>query len=124
MERVFLEELVGDEAAVDAILQAHETELRQQDFRHGLERAVSDAGGRNLTAIRALLDEQALFASEHPDKAVQEAIRKLKKDSPYLFENRVSQPYAAGVPAQMGEASMEDLGAMTMAEYRRFRRGR
>lgn len=123
MDREFLKGLVEDEAAVDAILQEHGRVVEEMGFHHALEQAVNAAGGRNLTAIRALMDENAILGSEDRERALAEAVKRVKKDSPYLFQSPAVQPYAGGTPAQVLDFSMEDIGAMSMAEYRRFRRG-
>ncbi len=122
MDRTFLEGLLEDGAVIDTILQEHESTVKRMEFQHSLQQAVTAAGGRNLTAIRALLDEEELFGSENQEQAMSDALKKLKRESPYLFESRMEQPYSAGKPAQLGY-SMEDLGAMSMSQYKRFRKG-
>lgn len=122
MDRTFLEGLLEDGAVIDAILQEHESTVKRMEFQHSLQQAVTAAGGRNLTAIRALLDEEGLFGSENQEQAMADALKKLKRESPYLFESRMEQPYSAGKPAQLGY-SMEDLGAMSMSQYKRYRKG-
>lgn len=125
MDRTFLQTLLGEDAPIDAILQEHGRVVDGLQFQHSLEQAVSAAGGRNLTAIRALLDEPALLGSENREQALAQALKQVKKENPYLFETAVSQPYAQGTAAHMRqEYDMEDIGAMSMAEYRRFRRGK
>ncbi len=120
MERSFLEGMIGDPAVVDAILREHERTVRDVRFQHSLASCVERAGGRNLTAIRALLDENALMGAEDVDRAVGEAVGELKKQHGYLFRSPV-QPYAAGDPAGVKAYGMEDIANMSMAEYRRFR---
>lgn len=125
MDRLFLQTLLGEDAPIDAILQEHGRVMDGLQFQHSLQQAVSAAGGRNLTAIRALLDEQALMGSENREQALAQAMKQLKKENPYLFETGIAQPYAQGTAAHMrNEYDMEDIGAMSMAEYRRFRKGK
>ena len=124
MERTFLEGLVNDPAAVDAILQEHGRIVDAMEFRNTLQQAVQAAGGRNYTAIAALLDQESLLQSQNRQEAVQAALRGLKRESPYLFAGTVEQPYAGGTAAAVtGSYTMEDVGAMSMEEYRRFRKG-
>ena len=124
MERAFLTALLGEDGPIEEILQEHGRIVNALEFQHSLQQAVSAAGGRNLKAIRALLDEEVLLGSENREQAMEQALRQLKKENPYLFEGGITQPYAAGAAARMGQgASMEDMGAMSMAEYKRFRRG-
>lgn len=125
MDRIFLQTLLGEDAPIDAILQEHGRVVNGLQFQYSLQQAVSAAGGRNFTAIRALLDEQALMDSENREQALAQAMKQLKKENPYLFETGVVQPYAQGTAAHMrNDYDMEDIGAMSMAEYRRFRKGK
>ena len=125
MDRIFLQTLLGEDAPIDAILQEHGRVVNGLQFQYSLQQAVSAAGGRNFTAIRALLDEQALMNSENREQALAQAMKQLKKENPYLFETGVVQPYAQGTAAHMrNDYDMEDIGAMSMAEYRRFRKGK
>ncbi|MBQ6831526.1 MAG: phage scaffolding protein [Oscillospiraceae bacterium] len=72
-------------------------ELEQVKWDHLLHSAVASAGGRNVTAIRALLDTQSLSQSEDPEKALKAALEDLKKECGYLFEEKQIPPvYAAG----------------------------
>ena len=119
MDRTFLQTLLGEDAPIDAILQEHGRVVDGLQFQHSLEQAVSAAGGRNLTAIRALL------GSENREQALAQALKQVKKENPYLFETGVTQPYTQGAAAYMrNDYDMEDIGAMSMAEYRRFRKGK
>ena len=60
------------------------------------------AKGRNAKAITALLDTDALQASENQTQAIEEALENLKKESRYLFEGDVPPPYARGTGAFNG----------------------
>ncbi len=125
MDRTFLQTLLGEDAPIDVILQEHSRIVDGLQFQHSLQQAVSDAGGRNFTAIRALLDEQELMDSENRQQALAQALKQVKKENPYLFETGVTQPYTQGAAAYMrNDYDMEDIGAMSMAEYRRFRKGK
>ena len=123
MERAYLEELVGAEAA-EEILRLHQQELAAMECRHAIAGAVRAAGGRNETAIRALLDEAAIANAENMEQAACSAVAALKKAHGYLFEaQRVSSPGTGALTLQ-DNPTMEDIGNMSMAEYRRYRLGR
>ena len=99
MEREFLEAIsVGEqplpEEAVEAILAQHRAELDRLRLSHAVESAVWKAGGRNLKAISALLDLDAIGAAEDVNGALDTALQALKKDSGYLFETPTPPPYA------------------------------
>ena len=82
MTREFLEELNLEEPVAEAIWQAHHQALRQVQFDHDLEKAITQAGGRNHKAIAALLDIPGL--QEAPEGLAQ-ALQTLKKEQAYLF---------------------------------------
>ena len=72
-------------------------ELEQAQFDHLLHSAVTSAGGRNVKAIRALLDIPGLSQSEDPQATLKAALEDLKKECGYLFEEKQIPPvYAAG----------------------------
>ena len=103
MEKEFLESLGLNEETVAAILerhgqvvQAHQEDMDRLRFDASVEKAVAKAGGRNLTAIRALLDEPALLASSEQDKDIAQAVKALKKECGYLFESQMPPAYAVG----------------------------
>ncbi len=124
MDRQFLEGLNLEPSVIDEILREHDRALEGQRFESQMGDAIRAAGGRNQKAIRALLDEKAIGESEDRQAALEQALRQVKQDSPYLFDTPVRPMYAGGVPAQVRSGcTMEDLGAMSMAEYRRFRKG-
>jgi hypothetical protein len=99
MEREFLEGLrMGEQALseeiVEQILAQHTQELAQVRLQSSLETAVAKTGGRNIKAISALLDMDAVAQSEDVPAALSEALAQLKKDSPYLFESPAPPAYA------------------------------
>ena len=53
--------------------------------------------------IPALLDVDALKASENQEAAIEAALEDLKKDSRYLFDGEVPPPYARGTGAFGGQ---------------------
>ncbi len=110
-----------DAQVAEAILQRHKTivdgfENRIRDFQ--LQQAVTAAGGRNYIAIRALVGE--LPQDEREAKA---AVAQVKRENPYLFgAGAVSAPGTGGNPVS-GDYTMEELGKLSPAEYRKYRKG-
>ena len=99
MEREFLESLMVaeqplPEEVVDAILQQHQAEIGRLRLETAVETAVCKAGGRNLKAISALLDLDAIAAGSDTAAALDAALQALKKENGYLFENPTPPPYA------------------------------
>ena len=123
MDKEFLENLVGAEAA-EAILQAHQQEVNALRLEQALGGAVKHAGGRNEKAIRALLDEQAILQAEDMDAAAEQAVAELKRQNGWLFAPpQVSSP-GTGAVTVTHTPSLEDVGKMSMAEYKRYRQSR
>lgn len=80
----------------DAIA-AHQQELADRDFRQKLEGEITGAKGKNVKAITALLDVDALKASKNQEADIKAALEGLKKDSGYLFDGEgTPPPYSAG----------------------------
>ena len=78
----------------------HKAELADRDFRQQLETAITAAKGKNAKAITALLDVDALKASENRDADIKAALEGLQKDSGYLFDTEgTPPPYAPGAGA-------------------------
>ena len=126
MERAFLEGLrVGEEAlpeeVMDAILQEHGKELSQLRLQSSLETAVIKAGGRNIKAISALLDMEAVAQSENVAAALEAALQALKKDSPYLFETPAPPRYAkfTGTAADGSEHAPQTLAGALRERMKR-----
>ena len=80
----------------------HKKELAQMTFDRTLHESIMKSKGRNAKAITALLDVEALQASENQTDAIAEALENLKKDCRYLFEGDVPPPYARGTGAFNG----------------------
>ena len=80
----------------------HKQELASMAFEKALGEGIVKARGRNARAITALLDVDALKASENQADAIEAALEDLKKDSRYLFEGDVPPPYARGTGAYHG----------------------
>ena len=119
----FLNELLAPEVA-SQVLERHRQELTALHLEYALDRAVERSGGRNKKAIRALLDEEALLLAENVDEAAKNAVDNLKKENAWLFAApQVSSP-GVGAMSVTHSPSLEDVGNMSMAEYRRYRQGR
>ena len=93
-------------------LAAHRQEMADVVFGHNLEKAILAANGRNAKAITALLDVDALKASENQQTALEEALQALKQECSYLFRAETPPPYARGTGAAVPE---EHKGPATLA---------
>ena len=72
----------------------HRREMSDLIFSHNLENAILSAKGRNAKAITALLDIDAIKASENQTAALKEALDSLKQECSYLFRAETPPPYA------------------------------
>ncbi len=101
MDQAFLEGLgVTSPEAVEAILQrvqekdcAWQEKLELEGAAHArareqmiLEHGITLQGGRNVKAISALLDTEAIFQAEDTKLALEQALQTLKADCGYLFQ--------------------------------------
>ena len=124
MKREFLEQLLGQSEATEAILAEHNRVVTRLEAEAAVRQAVATSGGRNLTAIRALLDENSIAGSENVVAAAEQAVREVKRSSPYLFETPAIGAPGTGGTTVGGDFSMEELGKMSLSEYRRYRKGK
>ncbi len=99
--REFLQQLELSEETVESILaeqgkvmERHKEEISALKLQHGVELAIHKAGGRSVRAISALLDLDSIRQSEDVEKALEESLSQLKKDSGYLFESQQAPRYA------------------------------
>ena len=118
-----MEELLKDldGAMAEAILQRHQDIVKDYEgrIREGhLKQAVTAAGGHNYIAIRALVGE--LPQDENDAKA---AVAKVRRDNPYLFGAGAVYSAGAGRNRIATGYTMEELGKLSPAEYRRYRKG-
>lgn len=95
----------GWEEKYNQAVSEHARELNDLRFDTLLREAVNATGGRNLKAITALLDVEALKSSEDPQKAVSDAVDALKQENGYLFQTQTPPPYARGTGSRQGAAS-------------------
>ena len=119
----FLQELVADAQIAEAIDQEYQRRVRAFGAEAAVKEAVAAAGGRNLRAIRALLDEGSIGQAEDMAAAAKSAVEAVRQESPYLFGTGRVFAEGAGTGAVAGQVTQEALGAMSLAEYRRYRKG-
>ena len=90
-------------AQFDQQVDTHRREMSDLIFSHNLENAILAANGRNAKAITALLDLDALKASENQKTALEDALTELKQECSYLFRAQTPPPYARDTGAQVPE---------------------
>ena len=119
----FIEKLVADAEIASAIDAEYQRRIRSFGAEAAVKEAVAAAGGRNLKAIRALLDESAIGEAQDMAAAAKSAVEAVRQESPYLFGQGTVFAQNTGIGAVGGTVTQEALGAMSLAEYRRYRKG-
>lgn len=105
--------------AHDKLVTDHKNEVDGINFQHDLAAAITGAKGKNVKAITALLDVEALRGSEDQQKAINAALEALKKDNGYLFdEEKTPPPYARGTG--VGNPPPEKIGSLADALREKF----
>lgn len=93
-------------------------------FNDTLDKAITEAGGRNAKAIRGLLDIDALKGSKDQTEDIKKALDGIRESDSYLFgegepfQNPVGS--TGGKPPQNNNKKLED---MTYEEYVAYRQG-
>ncbi len=106
----------------DQAVAQHEAQMAELTFGNALSQAITQAKGRSVKAITALLDVDTLRSSEDQPKAIAEALEALKQESGYLFdETQTPPPYAWGTGAPTGaeEHSPATLAGALKEKYER-----
>ena len=101
-DRSFEETAKAWEEKYNQAVEDHKQQIASMAFDRALGEGIVKARGRNAKAITALLDVDALKASENQEDAIEAALETLKKDNRYLFEGDVPPPYARGTGAYHG----------------------
>lgn len=63
----------------------YETKIADMQFSTSLESAITAAGGRNVKAVKALLDIETLKASKNQSEDIKKALEAAKDSDSYLF---------------------------------------
>ncbi len=123
MKREFLETLqVAGQPLPEEVIDRILSEQARLQFDGELAAAITRAGGRNATAIAALMDMEALRQEQEPAAAIAQALEGLKKDCGYLFETpEAPPPYARGTGTQPSEAPRSP-GSLAAALREKFER--
>ena len=101
-DRSFEETAKAWEEKYNQAVEDHKQQIASMAFDRALGEGIVKARGRNAKAITALLDVDALKASENQEDAIEAALETLKKDNRYLFEGDVPPPYARGTGSYNG----------------------
>ena len=99
-EGVDVAQLQGQIATLNTQLADKDKEWQEKldtmAFEGKVKDAITAARGKNVKAISALLDMDALKASKNQDVDIKSAVEALQKESGYLFEEEGNPPPYAG----------------------------
>ena len=101
-------------------LTSHRQELEQLRLQTALESAVAKAGGRSQKAVAALLDMEAIAASQDVPAALDAAVQALKQEQSWLFETPTPPPFAPFTGAKAGENPAPATLADALREERKY----
>jgi predicted nucleic acid-binding Zn-ribbon protein len=93
---------------------AHRAELEGIVFDRAVEGAITAAKGRNVRAIRAMLDLDGLRKSENQQEDIGKALAALREECGYLFEDAQVPPGYAGGGTAVAQGGDTLAGALRM----------
>lgn len=103
-----ISQLTTDLAAKDS---KYAEKIADMEFSTLLDGQISAAKAKNVKAVKALLDVDALKQSKNRDADIQSALESVKADNGYLFEDG-KQPPAVTVPGNPAPTGTDDAAYM------------
>ena len=128
---VNVEELKGQIATLTGDLARQKSDFEQQladrDFNDLLNGAITGSKAKNVKAVRALLDVDALKTSRNQKDDIAAALKKVQEENDYLFAS--AEPIDNGKfvggtnpnPTIKTAKTVEELDEMSFADYRKYR---
>ena len=127
---VNVEELQGKISALTDDLAsqkaAFDKQLADRDFDDMLNAAINGSKAKNVKAVRALLDLEAIKASENQSAAIEAALKKVKEENDYLFTSEEpidNGQFVGGTTPNPTVKTLDDLDKMSYSEYKKYREG-
>lgn len=103
-EGVDVDDLKGQITKLQGDLKAKDNEYAEKEaervFNESLDKAITDAGGRNPKAIRGMLDIKSLQESKDQTEDIKKALETIKESDAYLFG--ADEPYSNPVGPTVG----------------------
>lgn len=103
-----ISKLQGD---LDKKEKAYNAKIADMEFHSLLDGRISAANAKNVKAVKALLDVDALRKSQNRDADIQSALESVKTDNGYLFEDGKPVPTVT-VPGQPAPTKSTDAAYM------------
>lgn len=100
--------------------QAHEAEISQLRLDNAVEAAILAAGGKNVKAVRALLDADKLrLEKDGTVTGLSDQIKAIQKSDAYMFAEKQQQQFRGFQPGASGDVKPDgnvDVSKMTYSE--------
>ena len=103
------------EEKYNRVVESHEKAMQDMHLQNALQNATTKAGGRNVKAIAALLDMEAIAKEDDIASALDRALESLKQENGYLF-TQTAPAFARGTGS-----SMPDTQPVSLADALRQR---
>ena len=99
--------------------EAHAAEIKQMKIESATESAITAARGKNVKAIKSLLNlENAELDEDGTIKGLAEQIASLQKSDEYLFEAKETKTKVKG--AKLGESGDPDFKELTKEQFNKM----
>lgn len=105
---------------------AFDKQLADRDFDDMLNTAITGSKAKNVKAVRALLDLEAIKASKNQSADIEAALKKVKEENDYLFtsdEPIDNGKFVGGTTPNPTVKTLDDLDKMSYSEYKKYREG-
>ena len=127
---VNVEELQGKISALTDDLAsqkaAFDKQLADRDFDDMLNAAINGSKAKNVKAVRALLDLEAIKASKNQSADIEAALKKVKEENDYLCTSEEpidNGQFVGGTTPNPTVKTLDDLDKMSYSEYKKYREG-
>lgn len=105
---------------------AFDKQLADRDFDDMLNAAITGSKAKNVKAVRALLDLEAIKASKNQSADIEAALKKVKEENDYLFTSEEpidNGQFVGGTTPNPTVKTLDDLDKMSYSEYKKYREG-
>lgn len=105
---------------------AFDKQLADRDFDDMLNTAITGSKAKNVKAVRALLDLEAIKASKNQSADIEAALKKVKEENDYLFTSEEpidNGQFVGGTTPNPTVKTLDDLDKMSYSEYKKYREG-
>lgn len=128
-EGVNVEELQGKITTLNQQLSTQkadfEKQLADRDFDDMIGAAITKSKAKNVKAVRALLDLEAIRASKNQSADLETALKRVQDENDYLFESEEpidNGKFSGKATESKAVKSNEELSKMSFEDYKEYRK--